>query len=100
MSRYANRQDAKRDGNETELVNEFKRLGFSVERLSTPLDLLVGYNEKTYLVEVKMPKGSFTKRQKEFIERWLGGYYVVRSKEDVQQFVNFVKEGVIDEGRD
>lgn len=86
MTRYTNRHDAKRDTNEPEIVKKFLELGFSVERLNTPLDLLVGINGLNYLVEVKMPKKKLTPTQQKFVPAWKGQYVIVYSVEDVIEF--------------
>lgn len=73
------RYDAKRDANEKEIVKFFEIQGISVERLNTPLDLLLGYNKKNYLVEVKMPGKGLNKNQKEFVKEWRGQWIVIES---------------------
>ena len=81
----------KRDGNEAEIVLELRRYGFSVYMLDQPLDLLVGYRGRTYLVEVKLPKASLTKTQIEFLDGWRGDATVLRNSEDVAMFARAVK---------
>ena len=79
-----------RDGNEKEIIQCFKLRGFSVERLNTPLDLLIGYNKRNYLVEVKMPKGKLNDNQVEFTERWKGQWVIISSVEQANRFANQV----------
>lgn len=62
-----------------------RKAGCSVYILDDPLDLLVGYQGWTTLVEVKAPKGTrggvshkgLTDSQKEFIESWRGGRILI-----------------------
>jgi RNA polymerase subunit RPABC4/transcription elongation factor Spt4 len=72
-----NRYDAKRDANEKDIVEAFKSFGISVERLNTPLDLLLGYDKRNYLVEVKMPNKKLNKKQVEFTENWKGQFIII-----------------------
>jgi len=74
-----NRYNPKRDANEPEIVEYFKKRGLSVERLNTPLDLLIGYKNHNYLVEVKMPKKSLNANQEKFVANWAGQYVIIRS---------------------
>ena len=78
-----NRYAKKRDANELEIVQALEVLGFSVERLDTPVDLLVGKFGVTLLVEVKTKTGKLTKAQKKFINRdWQGGAVIVAQNVD------------------
>jgi len=73
--------NAKRDANEPEIVDALRAIGCSVEYLSKPLDLLVGYRGVTFLIEVKGEKGTLTKDQKEFLPTWRGQLAVVRTSD-------------------
>ena len=86
-----NRFNPRRDKNEKDIVDYFKRIGFSVARLNTPLDLLVGYKKRNYLVEVKMPGKKLNDNQVEFVDEWKGQYIVISSIEDAQQFADGVR---------
>lgn len=77
-----NRYAKKRDANEKEIVEALLKAGYSVVRLDTPLDLLVGKNGVTWLLEVKMPDGELTKPQKEFIKTWQGQFAIARTPEE------------------
>lgn len=79
-----NRWAKRRDSNELEIIDEFERLGFSVCRIDTPLDLIVGKNDRNYLVEVKTASGRLTKDQQQFIRDWQGQFAVVRTVEEVR----------------
>jgi len=81
----------KRDGNEAEIIAELRAHGFSVYPMDQPLDLLVGYRGRTYLVEVKLPKANLTKPQIEFLDGWRGDATVLRDSEDVAMFARAVK---------
>ena len=47
----------KRDDNEAEIFEELRAYGLSVEPMDKPCDAVVGYAARSYLVEVKNPKG-------------------------------------------
>lgn len=74
-----------RDANEPEIVDAIKRFGFSVERLDSPVDLLVGKRHRTWLIEVKdgsKPPSArpLTPAQRRFFKSWRGSpLWVVRS---------------------
>lgn len=74
-----------RDKNEAEIVDAIERWGFSVARLDTPVDLLVGKYRLTILLEVKdgrKPPSArpLTTEQRKFFAEWRGAKpYVVRS---------------------
>lgn len=96
MPKYAKQ----RDGNEKDIVAALVDAGASVTRLGdfgVP-DLLVGYDGKTFLLEVKVPsradgkahtrkgiggEGELTSAQVRFWESWKGGAMsIVRSPAD------------------
>lgn len=83
------RYNAKRDANELEIVNFFKKYGFTVERLSSKNvpDLLLGKRGKNYLVEVKVPTEDLNPGQKIWHLTWKGQCTVVKSIEDAQNFI-------------
>ena len=85
------RRDARRDGNELEMVRELELYGCSVVRLVNPLDLLVGLGGVTKLVEVKTEKGKFTPAQKEFIPTWRGGFTVITYAHEARLLVEIMK---------
>ena len=65
------RQDARRDANEPEIVKGLERRGYLVHRIGDPGDLLVWNHEnRTWVVlEVKMPDGRLTPKQKTYREK-------------------------------
>ena len=72
------------DGNQTEILKALRRVGVSAEYIKQPFDLVVFNPRKreTAFVECKMLEGRMTKAQLEFMSRWPGKIYVVRSAED------------------
>ena len=68
--RYAARVDA----NQAQIVSALRAAGAYVWIIGLPVDLLVGYNNHTYLVEFKIGhKKRLTKLQQDFFENWSGG---------------------------
>jgi len=76
-----------RDANEAEIVAALLAAGASVIRLHSPTDLLVGFREANFLLEIKLPLGvrgglSHSKKtpaQVEFFQTWRGQKAEVRS---------------------
>ena len=72
------RRAARVDANQAEIVAHMRGLGASVYLIGMPVDLLVGINCKTALVEVKDPKSRYGKKglnenQQLFKDTWMGG---------------------------
>ena len=70
-----NRRNKKRDANEPEIFEALDALpGCHPIRLDKPVDLLVGYGGRTYLLEVKNPEGKnrLEPDQVKFIDDWPG----------------------------
>jgi hypothetical protein len=68
-----NRYAKARDVNEPEIVNGLRELGITVERLSTPCDLVCGWLGKNCLIEVKDGrKKPLTPKQRDFVSEWKG----------------------------
>lgn len=68
--RYAARVDA----NQQQIVSALRAAGAYVWVIGLPVDLLVGYNGRTYLVEIKDgPKKALTRLQQDFFGNWIGG---------------------------
>lgn len=73
----------KRDGNEQEIVDALMDIKASVEyAYYKPYDLIVGFRNNTYLLEVKMPKGTLEDSQKKFQRQWRGHWAVVRNPDE------------------
>ena len=68
--RYAARVDA----NQQQIVSALRSAGAYVWVIGLPVDILVGYNNHTYLVEIKDgSKKRLTKLQQDFFDNWTGG---------------------------
>jgi hypothetical protein len=68
--RYAARKDA----NEAAIVQALRDAGAYVWIIGLPVDLLVGYKDRTLLMEVKTTsKKRLTGLQADFFEKWTGG---------------------------
>ena len=91
------RRAAKTDLNQAEVVNEFRRLGASVQCLHSVghgvPDLLVGYCGRNYLIEVKNGAKAGLTRDHQVLwhNRWPGQVDVVRFVSDVKTFMEGIK---------
>ena len=89
MTRYAARVDA----NQADIVKALRALGATVYVLKLPVDLLVGINGRTALVEVKDPNSAYGRRglnpnQQAFATTWNGGTLaLVDSVEAAQRLI-------------
>ena len=81
------RYDKMRDQNEKEIIRALEKCGCSVFTLDVPCDLLVGRGATTLLLEVKMPAGRLTKKQREFAASWKGQYRIVTTAEEAIDYV-------------
>jgi hypothetical protein len=62
------------DQNQDSIVAALRAAGAYVWIISLPVDLLVGYNNHTWLVEIKRDaKARLTPLQAEFFQSWCGG---------------------------
>ena len=79
------RQRGRVDKNQSEIVSALRKAGRSVTVLSGQgtgfPDLVVGYQGRNYLLEVKAPKGKITPEQVTFVEEWRGQMAIVRTAE-------------------
>jgi hypothetical protein len=82
---------AKIDRNQPEIVKALRDAGASVQILSTVgkgcPDLLVGYNEVNYLLEVKYEDGKLTPDQRVFHAQWNGKVHIVRTSQEAVRIV-------------
>lgn len=83
LPRYA----AKRDVSEPEIVSALEQCGFSVERMDRPVDLLIGFRGRTWIVECKSGHKGYGKtlnaNQQKFKDKWRGSPVVIlRSAQD------------------
>jgi len=68
------RRAARVDANQTQIVSALRGAGAYVWIIGLPVDLLVGYKNHTFLVEIKTDaKKKLTKLQTDFFENWAGG---------------------------
>lgn len=71
------RRNPKRDLSEPEIVKALIGCGFSVWRQDQPVDLLVGFRGRCWLVECKTGKAKLNDNQKAFSASWRGPPIVV-----------------------
>jgi hypothetical protein len=68
------RHAARIDANQAQIVSALRAAGAYVWIIGLPVDLLVGYEQQTYLVEVKTTsKKRLTALQDDFFMKWSGG---------------------------
>lgn len=71
------RRAARVDANQEQVVSALRAAGAYVWIISLPVDILVGYKNHTYLVEIKSgSKKRFTKLQEDFFANWPGSSLV------------------------
>jgi hypothetical protein len=87
--RYAARVDANQD----QIVSALRGAGAYVWIIGLPVDLLVGYKNHTFLVEIKTDnKKKFTKLQTDFFENWSGSTLArIDSPEAALRMIGVVK---------
>ncbi len=78
------RRAARVDANQAEIVSALEAIGATVYVIGLPLDLLVGYRGKNFLLEVKDGKKPPSQRlkttlQDKFFSTWRGQAYLVES---------------------
>ena len=67
------RHAARVDANQEQIVSALRAAGAYVWIIGLPVDLLVGYKNHTFLVEIKTDsKKRLTKLQADFFENWTG----------------------------
>ena len=79
------------DINQPQIVKDLRAAGASVQILSQigkgcP-DILVGYNEVNYLMEIKYLKGTLTDDQRVFHSQWNGKVHVVRTSQEAIRII-------------
>ena len=68
------RHAARVDANQQSIVSALRAAGAYVWIIGLPVDLLVGYQQHTYLMEIKTTsKKRLTGLQADFFEKWAGG---------------------------
>lgn len=93
MSRHPSRHGAS-DANQKDIVSALESIGASVVDLHTVgnacPDILVGYQQRNYLMEIKTLGGHLTNGQLEFMHTWRGQTCVVRSVVEAFQVIGLV----------
>jgi Holliday junction resolvase len=88
-----------RDANESDLISELQQVGLDVYRVKSDTagvpDLLIGYGEDWWLVEIKTDGGKLSTTQEQFIEHHT--YYnrrvcVARTARDVLRYIGALIE--------
>ncbi len=83
--RYAKRVD----DNQLQIVRELSQIpGISIKVIGDPVDLLIGYRSKNYLVEIKREdkrhrRSARTPAQVEFFNSWRGQVRIASSTEEI-----------------
>ena len=75
----------KRDANEVAIVEILRGYGLSVEHMDKPVDLVVGFAGRDYLVELKVGNADLTGPQEIFFEAWRGSKTIIRSEESAHE---------------
>jgi len=88
------RRAAKVDQNQAAIVEELRQVGASVEPLhrvggGVP-DLLVGFRDRTYLIEVKADQGTLTDDQRAWLAKWRGQAAVVRTADEALKAIGAI----------
>jgi len=75
------------DLNQPDFIHALKQIGCTVECIGEPVDLLVGYRKRNFLIECKSPKGALTPTQKKFFADWKGQVRKCKSAEEAIKLV-------------
>ena len=81
------RYNASTDGNQKDIIDALQSVGCRVYYIKQPVDLLVGFRGKNYLLEVKQSKAKTTPAQDRFFESWTGQHKIVRTPEEALKAV-------------
>ena len=72
-----------RDKNEQEIIDALISAGATVYQLGAPCDLVVGFKDRNYLIEVKTPGGRLTAKQRRWWSSdWAGQRAIVRNAQE------------------
>lgn len=77
------------DDNQLEIVRELQQIpGVTVLVIGDPVDLLIGYKKKNYLVEIKRldkvnRESAKTEKQKKFFRSWTGQARIAATTEEI-----------------
>lgn len=81
------------DHNQQEIIDALRQIGCSVIPIGLPVDLLVGYRAKTFLIECKNTntdygkKNRSTKEQRAFFTTWRGQVRICSSPDEAIELV-------------
>lgn len=82
------------DANQTEIVHDLQKVGATVRTLQLEAeglpDLIVGFREVNYLLEIKTDKGELTPAQVAFFLEWRGQKAIVRSSREALAVLGLV----------
>jgi hypothetical protein len=68
------RRAARVDANQEAVVSALRAAGAYVWIIGLPVDLLVGFRNRTFLMEIKIgPRKRLTALQEDFFDNWFGG---------------------------
>ena len=68
------RRAARVDANQEAVVSALRAAGAYVWIIGLPVDLLVGFRDRTFLMEIKLgPRKRLTALQADFFDNWFGG---------------------------
>jgi hypothetical protein len=86
------RTKARRDSNESAIIEALRSVGASVQQLSAKgcPDLLVGFRGENYLLEVKTVKGKLTEDEDLWFFDWHGQAQIVRTVEDALEAIGAI----------
>lgn len=91
------RHSLRTDENQKEIVRALRKIGCTVYVIGLPVDLLVGFRGRNFLMEVKVDsKKKLTKLQQKFFGEWRGE---VARVESVEQALEVVSNGWENKGR-
>jgi len=82
------------DANQKEIVDGLRQVGASVVSLAdvgkgTP-DILVGFRQKSYLLEIKTDDGKLTPDQRLFHATWNGHIAIVRNLDEALRVIGAI----------
>lgn len=77
------------DNSQSSIIKALRKIGCDVECIGTPVDLLVGYRSRNFLLECKTPASNYkgTPKQQAFIKNWRGQVRIVRTPEEAIKLV-------------
>lgn len=80
------------DSNQAQIIADLKKIGVSVLNLSRVgggcPDILVGWQGKNILIEIKTAKGNLNDSQIEFFKEWKGSKFVCKSINEIIEIIN------------